>query len=159
MPTPSVVAVDLSLASLAYAKRKTEELGLQNIDYMQADILNLGKLDRKFDIIESAGVLHHMDDPLAGWRVLSSYLKSGGLMKIRLYSELARQHIYILKMREEISQSSIGSGDLAIKSFRNEVIKSKKDHHKLILSSYDFYSMSALRDLLFHLQEHQFTIP
>jgi len=66
-----VLAVDLSLSSLAYAKRKTEELGFQNIDYMQADILDLGKLDRKFDIIESVGVLHHMDEPMAGWRILT----------------------------------------------------------------------------------------
>ena len=37
-----VLAVDLSLSSLAYAKRKTEEMGIENIEYMQADILNLG---------------------------------------------------------------------------------------------------------------------
>ena len=50
-----VQAIDLSLSSLSYAKRKTEELGIQNIDYMLADILHLGKLDRQFDIVESAG--------------------------------------------------------------------------------------------------------
>ena len=94
---------------------------------------------------------------MAGWKVLSSCLKSSGLMKIGLYSKLARQHI--VKMQEEISQSIIGSSDLAIKSFKNEIIKSEKDHHKLIIKSPDFYSMSTLRDLLFHVQEHQFTIP
>ena len=41
---------------------------------MQADILNLNKLERQFDIIESSGVLHHMDEPLTGWRVLKSCL-------------------------------------------------------------------------------------
>ena len=35
---------------------------------MQADILNLRKLNKQFDIIESAGVLHHMDNPIAGWQ-------------------------------------------------------------------------------------------
>ena len=98
-----------------------------------------------------------MDNPMAGWKVLSSCLKSSGLMKIGLYSKLARQHI--VKMQEEISQSIIGSSDLAIKSFRNDVIKSEKEHHKLILLSPDFHSMSTLRDLLFHVQEHQFTMP
>ena len=104
-----VLAIDLSLSSLSYAKRKTEELGIQNIDYMQADILDLGKLGRQFDIVESAGVLHHMDDPVAGWRVLTDCLKPGGLMKIGLYSELARQHI--VEMRQEISKAGIGSSD------------------------------------------------
>ena len=152
-----VLAVDLSLSSLAYAKRKTEELGFQNIDYMQADILDLGKLDRKFDIIQSSGVLHHMDEPMAGWRSLTDCLEVGGLMKIGLYSELARQ--FIVRMQEEINQSGIGSSDVAIRSFRSDVINSSEEHHKRVRSAKDFYSLSELRDLLFHVQEHRFTIP
>ena len=152
-----VLAVDLSLSSLAYAIRKTEEFGLQNVDYMQADILDLSKLNRKFDIIESGGVLHHMNDTMVGWRVLTGCLRSGGLMKIGLYSELARQHI--VKMRDEIDQSNFGSSNTTMKSFRNDVMKSDDEHHKLARSSHDFYSFSAFRDLLFHVQEHRFTIP
>ena len=152
-----VLAIDLSLSSLSYAKRKTEELGIENIDYMQADILDLGKLDRQFDIVESAGVLHHMNDPVAGWRVLTDCLKPGGLMRIGLYSELARQHI--VEMRQEISKAGIGSSDAAMKSFRKTVMTSDQNHHKKILNSQDFYSLSELKDLLFHVQEHRFTIP
>ena len=62
----SVIAIDLSLSSLSYAVRKTKELSVTNIDYMQGDILKLNTLDRQFDIIESAGVLHHMEEPLLG---------------------------------------------------------------------------------------------
>jgi len=152
-----VLAIDLSLSSLSYAKRKTEELGFQNIDYMQADILDLGKLNRQFDIVESSGVLHHMDDPIAGWRVLADCLKPGGLMKIALYSELARQHI--VEIRQEISQTGIGSNVAAMKSFRKTMMTSDQKHHKQILNSPDFYSLSTLKDLLFHVQEHRFTIP
>ncbi len=36
-PESSILAVDLSLTSLAYALRKTRELGIRNIDYRQAD--------------------------------------------------------------------------------------------------------------------------
>ena len=153
----NVLAIDLSLSSLSYAKRKTEEFGIQNIDYMQADILDLGKLNRQFDIVESAGVLHHMDDPFAGWSVLTDCLKPGGLMKIGLYSELARQHI--VEMRQEISNAGIGSSNEEMKSFRTMVINSNQNHHKKILTFSDFYSLSELRDLLFHVQEHRFTIP
>ena len=153
----NVLAIDLSLSSLSYAKRKTEELDIQNIDYMQADILDLGKLGRQFDVVESAGVLHHMDDPVAGWRVLTDCLKPGGLMKIGLYSELARQHI--VEIRQEISRAGIGSSDVAMKSFRAKVMRSDQNHHKKILNSSDFYSLSTLKDLLFHVQEHRFTIP
>tara|TARA_B110000444_G_scaffold135468_1_gene127217 strand:- start:145 stop:2598 length:2454 start_codon:yes stop_codon:yes gene_type:complete len=153
----TVLAVDLSLASLAYAKRKTQESNLQNIQYMQADILDLGKLDMQFDIVESVGVLHHMYDPMAGWKVLTDCLKSAGLMRIGLYSELARQSV--VKIREEILQLGIGSSDDAIRKFRSNIIDSNEDHHKRILKFNDFYSTSELRDLLFHMQEHRFTIP
>jgi ubiquinone/menaquinone biosynthesis C-methylase UbiE len=153
----NVLAIDLSFSSLTYAKRKTAELGVQNIEYMQADILDIGKLDRQFDIIESAGTLVCMDNPMAGWRVLTDCLKQGGLMHIALYSELGRQHI--AKMRKEISQLGNGSNDIAMKAFRNSVINSDQEHHKRILNSGDFYSLSTLRDLLFHVQEHRFTIP
>ena len=37
-----VLAIDLSLSSIAYAKRKTQELGVTNVEYAQADILKLG---------------------------------------------------------------------------------------------------------------------
>ena len=152
-----LLAIDLSRSSLAYAKRKTEGIDHLNIEYMQADILNLEQLNRQFDIIESIGVLHHMNDPMAGWKVLRNCLKVGGLMNIGLYSEIARKHI--VEMRKEISQSGIGSNDAAMKSFRSYVMASDEEHHKLIYDSIDFYSMSTLRDLLFHVQEHRFTIP
>ena len=89
----NVTAVDLSLASLAYAKRMSTEFNFNNIHYLQADILHLHQMDKKFDIIESSGVLHHMNNPMAGWKVLVDLLKPDGLMKISLYSELARKHI------------------------------------------------------------------
>ena len=85
--------MDLSLASLAYAQRKSNELCFPNIDYLQADILHLHQMGKEFDIIESSGVLHHMDEPMAGWKVLVDLLKPGGLIKIGLYSELARSQI------------------------------------------------------------------
>ena len=77
-------------------------------------------------------------------------------MRIGLYSELARQHI--VEMRQEISEAGIGSSDAAMKSFRKTVMTSDKNHHEKILNSGDFYSLSTLKDLLFHVQEHRFTI-
>src|SRR5262249_44471389 len=88
-----VLAIDLSLGSLGYAKRKTRELQRSNIDYAQADILQLAALGRSFHLIEVSGVLHHLADPLAGWRVLLTLLRPGGFMAVGLYSEIARAEI------------------------------------------------------------------
>ena len=152
-----VTAVDLSLASLAYAQRKSNELRLNNIDYLQADILQLHQIGKEFDIIESAGVLHHMDEPMAGWRVLTDLLKPGGLMKIGLYSELARQHI--VEVRKEITALKLGTSEADIRKFRQSLAESNDENHQLLTTSSDFFSLSTLRDLIFHVQEHRFTLP
>ena len=47
----------------------------------------------------------------------------------------------------------------SMRSFRNYLIKSNAEHHKKILASKDSYSLSMFRDLLFHVQEHRFSIP
>ena len=153
----SVTAVDLSLSSLAYAERKTKELGLENVTYFQADILSLGKLDRKFDVIESAGVLHHMKEPMKGWKILVDLLKPDGLMKIGLYSELARSNI--VKARGKIAFLELETSEAVIREFRQLMIESPNSEYKQLTEFSDFFSMSMLRDLIFHVQEHRFTLP
>ena len=151
-----VLAIDLSSSSLAYAKLKTEEFGLKNIEYMQADILDIRKLDRQFDLIESVGVLHHLDNPMEGWKMLTDCLKQGGLMKVGLYSEIARQSVK--DIRREIEKSEIDPNNMQMRVFRSKIIQSDAKNHKEISSWTDFYTLSEFRDLLFHEQEHLFTI-
>ena len=153
-----IVGVDLSLASLGYAKRKVEELGIKNIEFLHADILQLNKLNKKFDIIESAGTLHHMSDPIEGFKVLYDLLKPNGFLRIGLYSEIARMHI--VEAREIIKKRKIIGSNENIKKFRQEIINEKlgKNLQKVFNTS-DFYSLSMVRDLFFHVQELRFTIP
>ena len=92
-PTARILAIDISRSSLAYARRKSRALGLTNIEYGQADILKLASLGRRFDVIETVGVLHHLADPAAGWRELLSLLRPHGLMLVGLYSATARQSL------------------------------------------------------------------
>jgi tetratricopeptide (TPR) repeat protein/SAM-dependent methyltransferase len=152
-----VTAVDLSLASLAYAQRKSNELCFTNIDYLQADILHLHQMGKEFDIIESAGVLHHMDEPMVGWRVLTDLLKPGGLMKIGLYSELARHHV--VEVRKEITALRVGTSEADIRKFRQSIAESHDENHQRLTEGSDFFSLSTMRDLIFHVQEHRFTLP
>ncbi|HEX4304046.1 MAG TPA: methyltransferase domain-containing protein [Rhizomicrobium sp.] len=152
----NVLAVDLSLGSLAYAKRKTAELSIGNIEYAQGDILSLGKLDRRFDVIECAGVLHHLADPLAGWRVLKDLCKPGGIMLMALYSEQGRED---LKPAEAIAARGYGTTPDDLRRFRADILAlDPADKARAIATARDdFYSLSMLRDLVFHVQEHRFT--
>ena len=154
----NILGVDLSLASLAYAKRKTEELGFKNIEFLHADILQLKNLNRKFDVIECVGTLHHMKDPLTGLKVLLDLLEPHGFLKLGLYSEIARQHI--VKAREFIKKKKFKNTIKDIRNCRESIFNEKKDPLlQKIFHSNDFYSTSSVRDLMFHVKEHRFTIP
>lgn len=150
-PHGRVLAVDISRASLAYAARRCKELGLANVRFAQADILGLATLGERFDVIECLGVLHHMADPLAGWRALLSLLKPGGVMKVGLYSELARRHI--------VAARNLVAG-LEVREARRRILALPAGHpaHR-VAALRDFYCASGARDLILHVQEHRFTVP
>ncbi len=153
-----VTAIDLSLTSLAYAARKTTELHIENVAYFQADIMALGESEKRFHIIESIGVLHHLENPLAGWRALTSLLLPNGLMHIALYSQIARTKLQFA--RDAIQQAGLGNDAASIRAFRKQVLCAPQGSAlaQVALLGRDFYSLSNCRDLLFHVQEHQFTL-
>jgi 2-polyprenyl-3-methyl-5-hydroxy-6-metoxy-1,4-benzoquinol methylase/Flp pilus assembly protein TadD len=151
-PQANVLAIDISRASVAYAHRKTRELGLINIAYGQADILKLASLERRFDVIEAVGVLHHLSDPAAGWQVLLSLLRPNGLMLVGLYSAMARQSL--LAARAFIAERGYRATAEDIRACRQKLIQ------RFGMPPFrDFSSTSGCRDLLFNVMEHQFSIP
>jgi 2-polyprenyl-3-methyl-5-hydroxy-6-metoxy-1,4-benzoquinol methylase len=157
-PNARILAVDLSRASLAYARRKGREEGLRNIDYAQADILQLGAIGRSFDRIEAVGVLHHLADPKAGWRVLVSMLRPNGMMRIGLYSEIARQPL--VEAQSIIAKEGYRPTAGNIRAMRQRIIRQRDDGRwDLLLNTVDFYSTSGCRDILFNVMEHRFTLP
>ena len=152
-----ILAVDLSLASLLYAKRKTEEYCLASIEYALADILKIESLGRTFDVIEAGGVLHHLADPLDGWQALLSVLRPNGVMVVGLYSKTARHHIE--KIRNIIVEKGYKPTAMDIRQLRQDLVcLSQKEDFGNTITSLDFYSTSACRDLLFHVQESRMTI-
>ncbi len=153
----NVLAIDLSLASLGYAIRKTRELGLTNLRYAQGDILALGS-DRIFDIIDSSGVLHHLKEPLTGWRRLAGLLRPGGLMHVGLYSAAARRDINAA--RDLLAKQGRDYSVAEVRRLRAEASgRPPGDELHNLANFSDFFSTSECRDLLFHVQEHQFSIP
>ena len=78
-------------------------------------------------------------------------------MRIGLYSELARRHI--VKTREEIALPGIATSEAEIRQFRQSLVESQDEHHQQLTGLGDFFSLSEVRDLIFHVQEHRFTLP
>src|SRR2546423_5718144 len=93
-----VVAVDLS-AAVEVAFAATREL--PNAHIIQADIYNL-PLKRVFDYAFSVGVLHHLPDPLGGFKSLVSKVKPGGHISAWVYG--AENNCWILRMGNPIRE-------------------------------------------------------
>jgi 2-polyprenyl-3-methyl-5-hydroxy-6-metoxy-1,4-benzoquinol methylase len=149
-----VLALDLSLTSLCYAKRSTPDDVAPRIEYAQADILKLAPLERRFDVIDSSGVLHHMADPFEGWRILLWLLRPGGLMHVGLYSEAARRDVWAA--RKFIADHRFGTTPNEIRRCRQELLETPLAS---VTRFTDFFTTSECRDLLFHVQEARLSIP
>jgi SAM-dependent methyltransferase/tetratricopeptide (TPR) repeat protein len=151
-----VTAIDLSTTSLAYGQRMANLYGVSNVNFLRCDLLNVGELDRRFDHIESVGVLHHMADPAAGLRALLGVLKPGGIIKLSLYSELARGDVNHVRT---LLPASLDMTDDQIRAVRYALLCGLQNEERSSLYEFrDFYTLYECRDLLFHPQEHQFTI-
>ena len=149
-----VLAVDLSLSSLCYAKRKTPAPFSDRIEYVQGDILKLGEIGRDFDLIDCAGVLHHMAEPFEGWRVLLTLLRPGGIMHLGFYSEIGRRDL--VAARAFIGERGYASTPADIRRCRQDLLGTPL---RTVARFRDFFSTSECRDLLFHVQESRMGIP
>jgi SAM-dependent methyltransferase len=150
-----VLGVDLSLASLAAAQRRVPPHLAGKIEFAQADILAIGTIERRFDFISAGGVLHHMDDPLAGWRELLKLLKPDGVMQVGLYSRLARKEI--IETRATVAAQGYRPVPDDIRRLRDDLRTG--DEKRPFMALDDFFATSDCRDLLFHVHERQITIP
>ena len=157
-PNADITALDLSLASLAYGARQARALGIHNVTFVQGDLLNVAALGETFDRISSVGVLHHMAEPGRGLAALKGVLRPGGTIELGLYTESGRQAVVAgIALREEMELKNTPED---FRRFRRAVRAVPADHPLAVLRRMgDFYAMSELRDLVFHVQEHRFTLP
>jgi len=149
-----LLAVDISRTALGFAARALKDA--PDVAFAEADILALDGLDRRFDHIESVGVLHHLADPLAGWRMLANLLRPHGSMRVGFYSKRGRSRI-------EAARSALrdagfdGLTDRNLRAARAYVLAAPDgDPVRLAAGELDFYAASGARDFLFHANEFEY---
>jgi len=145
-----VTAVDLSSTSLEYAAFKARELGIQNVSFVQRDLLSPPNSDAQFDVIECSGVLHHTDQPDLMLRNLRQQLMPGGLIKLGLYSQFARQQI--ADFRRQFRQLE------SVHQARKKAL-ANASHYSHIVDSPDFWNTSGCVDLLLNQHEDCYSWP
>lgn len=152
-----VLAIDLSRRSLAYAQRMAQRFGAGNIEFLHCDLHELPALGRKFQVIETIGTFETLADPAKGWSALRACLADDGLLHVGSYSETARQPV--VRARDRIARLGIPATADGMRRFRRMVLDGALGEDGRRLASVgDFYSLSGVRDFLFHVQEHRFLL-
>ena len=98
-----------------------------------------------------------MENPVKGLNILKNLLEPDGVLKLGLYSEIARKHI--IELRQFTKDRNFKNNIIDIRNFRENIKNHENQILRKVLNSNDFYSTSNVRDLIFHVQEHRFTIP
>ncbi len=156
--TAAIHYIDLSHAARKIAEQRAEIRGLQNIIFHSDDILNASSYGA-FDYIDCCGVLHHLEEPQAGFKALADALKPEGGLGGMVYAPFGRTGIYPL-------QAALRSlvGDLPT---REKLSQAKKIVEGLPetnwFSKNDFVGDhkngdAGFYDLLLHAQDRAFTV-
>jgi SAM-dependent methyltransferase len=183
-PMVEVWAVDLSLASLGYAARRIEELGLTNVHFVRGDITTISSIsaitaNAPYDFMESSGVLHHLDKPAEALTKLVTMLRPGAPVNLALYSTLARREA-VTPCRAAAKHYNVSS-DLSVRQFRRDLqamyfegsrqssSSEQQGQGEMgqqqqgawaseIVRTEDYASLTGIRDLCLHPQEKTFTL-
>ena len=159
-PDCSVLGIDLSETSLAHSKRHRDRHSLTNLELRQMSLLDVGALNRSFDLIISTGVLHHLPNPDAGLRALADILDPSGSMAIMLYGKAGRAGVYLVQdvlRRLGAGQNAEGLG------IARELLKFVPSHHHLIEATgklpNDLAEDAGIVDMLLHPQDRAYSVP
>lgn len=79
----SVVGVDPSADVIEQARETAKRLGVENVEFMVGDALNLDFEDESFDITHAHQVLQHVPDPVKVMQELRRVCKPGGITAAR----------------------------------------------------------------------------
>jgi SAM-dependent methyltransferase len=86
----AVVAADLTRASLLLGAAAARRFGLTGVQFVETDLRRPGLKAGAFDVVYSAGVLHHTPDPRASFARLAALARPGGVIVLGLYNAFAR---------------------------------------------------------------------
>jgi len=160
LPQSLITGVDLSATSLDYASQMAQQLGLNNVEWQQEDLLRLSCLSVDYDLVIACGVLHHLPDPAEGLEAATKLVRPGGLIKLALYSAQARRPINQARtMLLDMMGDDPTSEHLAVA--RAQLIDCIADDPELnpLLRIQEFFDLDGCWDLFFNPCESAFTLP
>jgi SAM-dependent methyltransferase len=157
-PESRVVGIDVSAASLAHEQYLKEKHDLRNLELHRLNLEETASLERRFDLIVSSGVLHHLSDPGAGLRGLREGLKPHGVISIMLYGYYPRVGVHMLQEAFRVlGLRQDAAGVEMVKHTLNSVLP--RWHHVDSYRDPDRGFDAGLVDTYLHPRERAYTVP
>ena len=153
-PDAEITAIDISSVSLDFARTRCARLGYDNIRFELLDLHQVSKLGIRFDVIVCSGVLHHLARPEEGWAALVSALADDGILRIMVYSRIARLGLQGLRKKlADLVEQPVD--DDVLRAARARLIAQAPQR----MTNGDYFTLGGIKDLLFNAHEDLFDIP
>jgi ubiquinone/menaquinone biosynthesis C-methylase UbiE len=159
-PDATITAIDISEASLNYARQQCTALGITNVRFLNLDLHQVAELKQRFHAIHCTGVLHHLPDPERGLELLAGVLVSGGVMRIMLYNRYQRLMVSGARafLMGDLAQEPV-SDDMLRRVRQRFLQQPEHPATASVVRSRDFATLAGSYDLLLHRHEDPFDFP
>jgi SAM-dependent methyltransferase len=156
-PNHSFVGIDLSENSINHHKKLIKKHSIKNIEVICNDFRDVS-FSKKFDLIISQGVIHHLDDPSSALKYFNENLSTKGVLSLMVYGDKITgplNHLKKIFSKLELNQSKDSAA--LIRDFFNNF---RKDHpasifyHQSVDSRFD----AGIIDFILHKSEKFFSI-
>lgn len=151
-----IEAIDLQRPALAYGLAQAQRIGVPNIHFSQADLLDLPKTGANWGHGEAVGVLGRLRDPRTGLAALLDVLVPGSFVRLALPGTAA--------ILEETRRAIAAHGDTAdlagLRRFRSAVLAGERGAQlqREVPTLSAFHAAGPLADLCFAPYDHRFDI-
>lgn len=159
----TIIHLEISAASQGIARERARARALNNIEFVHGSLLDVGELGLgMFDYIDCCGVLHHLEDPLAGLRALISVLAPDGGLGIMVYGELGRIGVY--HMQEMLRTLAPAEDDASARILTaKQLIKELPTTNWFVrngqMTDHKIGGDAGIFDLLLHSQDRAYRVP
>jgi SAM-dependent methyltransferase len=137
-----VVGADLTRASLRLAASAAQRFGLTRVRFVETDLRRPGLIPGSFDVVYSAGVLHHTPDPRASFARMARLARPGGMIVLGVYNTFARLPTRLRRVIARLTRYRVVPFDAVLRDRSNEPARRE----------------AWLRDQYRHPEEHCHTI-
>jgi len=137
-----VIGADLTRASLALGAAAARRFGLDGVQFVETDLWRPGLKAGAFDVVYSAGVLHHTPDPRAAFACLARLARPGGTIVLGVYNAFARVPLRLRRLVARVSGFRLVPFDPVLRDRWSEPERRE----------------AWLRDQYQHPEEHRYTL-